>query len=68
MKEVVEDFATIASMCCPMPGLQVGTRILLRAHYQVTEEVKSYPVIDGAPTKKLCMAVDIQSKDGFGPT
>ena len=64
---VVEDNAAIATMCCLMPGVRVGTRSLVGAHSLVTKDVEPDSVVGGVPAKKLCMASDIQLKDGSGP-
>lgn len=64
---VVEDYAAIATMCCLMPGVRVGTRSLVGAHSLVTKDVEPDTVVGGVPAKKLCMASDIKLKDGSGP-
>lgn len=64
---IVDDFAVIATMCCLMPGVRVGTRSLVGAHSLVTKSVEPDTVVGGVPAKKLCMASDIKLRDGSGP-
>jgi len=64
---IVEDYAVIATMCCLMPGVRVGTRSLVGAHSLVNKDVEADTVVGGVPAKKLCMTSQINLKDGSGP-
>jgi len=60
---VVEDFAVIATMCCIMPGLRIGTRSLVGAHSLVTKDVEPDVVVGGVPAKRLCATGDVKLRD-----
>lgn len=63
---VVEDYAVIATMCCLMPGVRVGTKALVGAHSLVTKDVPPDTVVGGVPAKHLCATSDVKLKDGSG--
>ncbi len=61
---VVEDYAVVATMCCIMPGVRIGTRSLVGAHSLVNKDVEPDTVVGGVPAKRLCATGDVELKDG----
>jgi acetyltransferase-like isoleucine patch superfamily enzyme len=64
---VVEDYAVIASMCCILPGIRVGTRSVVGAHSLVNRDVEPDTLVVGIPARKIGMASEVKMKDGSGP-
>jgi acetyltransferase-like isoleucine patch superfamily enzyme len=48
----VEDYAVIATMCCILPGVRVGTRSLVGAQSLVSNDVPPDTVVAGVPAQE----------------
>lgn len=59
----VEDYAIVATMCCIMPGVRIGTRSLVGAHSLVTKDVEPDVVVGGVPAKRLCSTGEVKLRD-----
>ncbi len=62
----VNKFAVIATMCCILPGVQIGEKSLVAAGSLVKDDVEPETVVAGVPAKFLCNASAIHLKDGSG--
>lgn len=60
----VANFAVIATMCCILPGVQIGENALVGAGSLVKNDVGPETVVAGVPAKFICRAADIKLKDG----
>jgi acetyltransferase-like isoleucine patch superfamily enzyme len=60
----VNKYAVIATMCCILPGVQIGEKSLVGAGSLVREDVESETVVAGVPAKFICRASVIKLKDG----
>jgi len=63
---VVEDFAVIATMCCILPGVRVGTRSLVGAQSLVTRDVPPDTVVAGVPAKERGPTGNVKLRDETG--
>jgi len=63
---VVEDYAVIATMCCLLPGVRVGTRSVVGAHSLVNRDVEPDTLVAGVPARKIGMTSEVKLKDGSG--
>lgn len=63
---VVEDYAVIATMCCVLPGVRIGTRSLVAAHSLVNQDVEPDSLVGGVPARRLGKASSILLRDGSG--
>lgn len=59
----VEDYAVIATMCCVLPGVRIGTRALVGAQTLVAKDVAPDTLVAGVPGKKICNTKDIKFRD-----
>jgi len=60
----VNKYAIIATMCCILPGVQIGEKALIGACSLVKSDVEPETVVAGVPAKYICRASDIKLKDG----
>jgi len=60
----VNKYAVIASMCCILPGVQIGEKSLVGACSLVKNDVEPETVVAGVPAKFICKASEIKLKDG----
>jgi acetyltransferase-like isoleucine patch superfamily enzyme len=62
----VGDYAVVATMCCLLPGVKVGTRALVAAHSLVNRDVAPDTVVGGSPARPLGPTSGILLRDGSG--
>ena len=60
----VNKYAVIATMCCILPGVQIGESSLVGAGSLVNRDVEPETVVAGIPAKYICQTADIKLKDG----
>ena len=60
----VNKYAIIATMCCVLPGIQIGEKSLVGACSLVKTDVEAETVVAGVPAKYICRTSDIKLKDG----
>jgi acetyltransferase-like isoleucine patch superfamily enzyme len=60
----VNKYAVIATMCCILPGVQIGENALVGACSLVREDVEPETVVAGVPAKYICRSAEIKLKDG----
>lgn len=60
----IHKYAIIATMCCILPGVQIGENALVGAGSLVKDNVEPETVVVGVPAKYLCKICDIKLRDG----
>jgi acyl-[acyl carrier protein]--UDP-N-acetylglucosamine O-acyltransferase len=63
---VIEEYASVAAMCCLAPGVRVGARSLVAAASMVTRDVPPDTLVRGSPAKPVGPTSDILLRDGSG--
>jgi len=62
---IVEDYAVVCAMTVVLSGVHIGQGSVVGAHSLVNRDVPADTVVVGSPARKLCMAAEIISKDGY---
>jgi len=60
----VNKYAVIATMCCILPGIQIGENALVGACSLVRRNVEPATLVAGVPAKYICKTSEINLKDG----
>jgi acetyltransferase-like isoleucine patch superfamily enzyme len=60
----VNKYAIIATMCCILPGVQIGEKAIVGAGSLVRKDVEPETLVAGVPAKFICRAAEIKLKDG----
>lgn len=60
----IDKYAIVATMCCILPGVQIGEKALIGAGSLVRKDVEPETVVAGVPAKYICRTSDISLKDG----
>jgi len=60
----VNKYAIIATMCCILPGVQIGEKAIVGAGSLVRKDVEPETLVAGVPAKYICRASEIILKDG----
>lgn len=60
----INKYAVIATMCCILPGVQIGENSLVGAGSLVRKDVEPDTVVAGVPAKYICRTSFISLKDG----
>jgi acetyltransferase-like isoleucine patch superfamily enzyme len=63
---VVEDYAIIATMCCILPGIRIGTRSFVGAGSIVNRDVEPDTLVVGNPARKVGPTSQLKLRDGSG--